>query len=47
MLGVAVDLAERRMLKDEVKVRAEREAIVTRHPECYRDDREIYEWNGF
>ena len=28
ILGVPVDLAERRMLKDEVKTRAEREAIV-------------------
>jgi len=28
ILGVPVDLAERRMLKDEVKARAEREAIV-------------------
>lgn len=28
ILGAPVDLAERRMLKDEVKARAEREAIV-------------------
>ncbi len=28
ILGVPVDLAERRMLKDEVKARAEREAIL-------------------
>ncbi len=28
ILGVPVDLADRRMLKDEVKLRAEREAIL-------------------